>query len=118
MTTKVQIGQTVMVTDGMGRAKAPGQLGTVVKVGRMWIDVHREGQNWGWRFRLDTQTNGSNFGYPPRFYTLEQWAEKERQDAAAVYLREQGVSVEHGSPWHSRKVELATLVGWTATADG
>jgi hypothetical protein len=108
---KVEIGETVMVLSGYGRKDA--ERGTVVKVARVWIDVHREGQRWGWRFRLDTQTDGSNFGSPPRFYTLTQWAERERENSAAAYLRAQGVSVDHASPWRSRVVELATLIGWT-----
>jgi hypothetical protein len=109
----VQIGQPVKVTDGLGRAKAVVHDGTVVKVGRVWIDVHREGQQFGWRFRKDTQTNGSSIGSPPRFYTLGQWATKQRQDSAEAYLREQGIDVRYGSPWRERMTELAKLIGWT-----
>lgn len=110
---KVEIGQTVMVTDGYGRAKTNVIRGEVVKIGRVWIDVHREGKGWGWRFRLDTQTDGGTIGTPPRFYTLGQWAEKERQDNAAAFLLAQGVMVEYASPWRKRMVELARLMGWS-----
>jgi hypothetical protein len=109
----VQIEQQVKVTDGHGRAKATVYDGTVVKVGRVWIDVHKDGQQWGWRFRKDTQTDGSNFGHRPRFYTLEQWATKQRQDSAEAYLREQGIDVRYDSPWRERMTELAKTIGWT-----
>lgn len=109
---KVEIGQQVIVMDGYGRAKMQNR-GTVTKVGRVWIDVHREGSNWGWRFRLDTQTDGDN-GRRTRFYTLEQWAEKQRRDSAMMWLRDQGITVGDASPWYGEKIKLATLLGWTA----
>jgi hypothetical protein len=112
---QVEVGQTVMVNSGYGRKDVV--RGTVVKVARVWIDVHREGQNWGWRFRKDDQTNGSDFGSVPHFYTLEQWAEHLREVSATDFLRAQGVSVEYSSPWHGRMIELATLLGWVAPED-
>lgn len=108
---KVEVGQPVMVHGGYGRAEPV--RGTVVKVARVWIDVHREGKNWGWRFRLDTQTDGGNFGSPPRFYTLDQWAQHQREESASAFLRQQGIMVDYSSPWLQRKAELATLIGWT-----
>jgi hypothetical protein len=113
MTAKVKVGQTVMVLDGHGRARAEPKRGTVVKVGHVWIDVHREGQRWGWRFRLDTQTDGSNFGHPPQFYTLDQWAQHEREESALAFLRAQDIMIGYASPWRTRMVELATLLGWS-----
>lgn len=111
---KVEIGQTVIVWDGHGRAKADPIRGTVVKIGRVWIDVHREGVSWGWRFRLDTQTDGSRIGSPARFYTLDQWAAHQLEDAAVTWLREQGITIEwHSKVWARRHVELAKLIGWT-----
>lgn len=110
---KVEVGQTVIVTDEYGHAKQNAYRGTVVKVARVWIDVHCEGQQWGWRFRLDTQTDGGDIGYRPRFYTLDQWAEKLQRDAADAFLRGQDVTVGYRSPWRDRKVELAQLMGWT-----
>lgn len=116
MPVKVQVGQQVIVTDGLGRAKMDVLNGTVAKVARVWIDVHREGRNQGWRFRLDTQTDGSTIGSPPRFYTLTQWATKLRKDSAAAYLREQGITIKYCSPWRDRQTELAKLMGWSPDA--
>lgn len=111
MAVTVEVGQPVMVSQGYG---AKGVVrGTVVKVARVWIDVHREGQGWGWRFRLDSQTDGSGTGSAPHFYTLDQWAQLQREISAGQYLRAQGISVEFGSAWRGRMIELAGLVGWT-----
>jgi hypothetical protein len=112
---KVEVGQTVMVLGGYGSREAV--RGTVVKIGRVWIDVHREGQGWGWRFRLDTQTDGSDFGSPPRFYTLDQWAQHEREASASAFLRAQGITVEYSSSWRARMVELAQMLGWSPPLD-
>lgn len=107
----MEIGQKVMVSEFGGSRSTPGEI---VKIGRTWIDVHREGRAWGWRFRLDDQTDGSARGLPPRFYTLDQWAKCERERAASAFLREQGITIGYASPWRERVVELATLLGWTA----
>lgn len=109
----VKVGDTVIVTDGYGRTKANVYRGTVVRVARVWIDVHREGYTWGWRFRKDTQAGGSSYDSLPRFWTLEQWEAKRVQDAASAFLRGQDVTVGYRSPWRDRMVELAQLMGWT-----
>lgn len=112
---KVESGQQVIVMDGHGRAKAQVYRGTVAKIGRIWIDVHREGSDWGWRFRLDTQTDGSKFGVSARFYTLEQWAEKQCRDSAMAWLHGQGITVGYTSPWRGEEVKLARTLGWVST---
>jgi hypothetical protein len=106
----INVGDTVIVSGG-GRRAVP-ERGTVVKIGRVWVNVNREGQQWGWRFRLDTQHDGGN-GYGTRFWTLEQWAQAQLNAAAESFLREQDVSIGYRSPWRERAVELATLMGWT-----
>lgn len=102
---KVELGQEVMTTSWQSRDPQPGK---VVKVGRVWIDVDVD--SFTLRYRLDTQTNGSQYGSPPRFYTLDQWAEKQREDEARDYLREQGIEFSYVSPWRRRLVELADLI--------
>jgi len=62
------------------------------------------------RFHLDTQTDGSEYGYPPRFYTRTQWAEKQLGDDAQAYLHEHGIQVRYDSPWRGREVELANIL--------
>lgn len=106
---KVEMNQPVVMADGYRRGP---DRGTVVKVGRVWIEILPEGWPAGRtrRFRLDTQTDGSEIGTPARFYTLDQWAERERRVEADRFLREQGIRIETGSRWHGREVELASLL--------
>lgn len=102
---KVEIGQPVIVTD-RGRSF----LATVITVNRVWITILPDGfrPSSAKLFWLDTQTDGASV--PRRFYTLDQWADKERRDAALRFLREQGITVDHGSPWQGREETLSELI--------
>lgn len=107
---KVEIGQPVIIVGGY---RSEGRGGTVAEVARVWIKIQPDGTTGEWarqRFRLDDQTDGSRVGLPARFYTLDQWAEREREDEAATFLREQGIEVGFGSSWRGRKAELADLI--------
>lgn len=106
----------VMVEGSRGRRELHGK---VVKVGRVWIEIQPEGWADGRtiRFRLDTQTDGSKIGAPPHFYTLGQWAERQQREEAFKLLREQGISVDAGSPWRGREAELADLVRKVVATD-
>lgn len=110
MAVKVEMNEPVVIIDG-GRSKA--RRGDVVKIGRVWIEVQPEGYGPGYtlRFRLDTQTNGSQIGVPARFYTLDQWAEKQRRAEATAFLHEQGISIDNRSLWRGREIELAKRLG-------
>lgn len=115
---KVELGQPVMVATGY---KASAQPGEIVKIGRVWIEIKTEaGKGWhqNGRFRLDDQTDGSKIGVSAHFYTLEQWAEKERRGAALEFLKSQGITLEYGSPWRGREAELAALVRPATVRDG
>lgn len=105
---KVEIGQPVIMTGN----RPGGEPGTVVKIGRVWIEVRPNGipGDWTYRFRLDDQTDGSGYTGRARFYTLDQWAKKLRHDEAATFLREQGIEVGFGSSWRGRKAELADII--------
>ena len=108
MAVTVTVGQPVV----MVRQYARQQRGTVVKVSRIWIEIQPDGTTHEWvrrRFRLDDQTDGSRIGAFDHFYTLDQWAEREREAEAATFLREQGIEVGFGSPWRSRTAALADL---------
>ncbi len=106
----VQIGEQVVVTFGQRGLSA--QRGEVVKVGRVWIEVQPDGSRPGhaYRFRLDTQTDGSQYASSSRFYTLDQWAERERQNDASKFLSDQGIRIDFGSAWRGREVELVNLI--------
>lgn len=103
-TTYVAVGDTVIVTGH----RRPERRVVVTKVGRTWITigegVHEQ------RFRIDDQTDGSKYGSPPRFYTLQQWAEKQERDEVTTYLCEQGIDLRFDSPWRGREAELAALL--------
>lgn len=106
----VRVGDTVMISSGGGRSLLIYEA-EVVKIARMWITVmtagaypHEE------KFRLGDQTSGPSYGYGTRFYTLGQWAAKKRDDEAADFLREQGITIEFRSAWRGRSAELADLI--------
>lgn len=72
---------------------------TVIKVGRVWITVApKERSVRVWRFRLDTQSDGSDCGYPVFFRTAEQQRYHEIATDATAYLHRLGVRIEHYSP--------------------
>jgi hypothetical protein len=105
----VELGQQVIMIEGSGKSQIE-KRGTVTKIGRVWIEVTRDGQTWTQRYRLDDQTDGSNYAARARFRTLDQWAEQKRQIEAERFLREQGIEVGYRSPWRERVVELAELI--------
>lgn len=107
---KVKVGDEVVVSNGRGTKP---YRATVEKVARVWITVRPTGSSHALteRFRLNDQTDGwTGAGGPGRFYTLEQWAEREAEMAAQAFLREQGITLEWGSPWRKRLPELADAV--------
>lgn len=105
---KVAVGDKVIVS----RQQQEPREAEVVKVGRAWVTLavtYRSFQQLQ-RFRLDTQTDGSKIGIPPRFFTLDQWAAAQAASRASRFLRGQGIQVDSRSPWHGREVELADLI--------
>lgn len=109
---KVEMGQQVVIFDHYSSRGAPTR-GEVVKVARVWIEIQPEGQtsiHARRKFRLDTQTDGSEIGFRGRFYTLDQWAGEQRRSKAAEFLCEQGIVIINRSPWRGREVELAELL--------
>jgi hypothetical protein len=114
---KVEMNEIVMMVDGHGRTLRTHR-GKVVKIGRAWITVETEDYpGWTERYRLDDQTNGGGYSYSPRFYTLAQWDERERQAQATKVIRDQGISINFESPWRGREVELAALLTAAKTTD-
>lgn len=107
MLIDVQVGETVIL-HGRNRGAATAREATVVSVARVWITV--DAGTGQLRFRRDTQTDGSDYGYPLRFYTLTQWAEKQQRDEAATFLHEQGIDLRYDSPWRGRESELADVI--------
>jgi hypothetical protein len=104
----IKVGDRVKVITGYGSSRADD--GEVVKVGRVWITIKT--QTWGQkaRFRLDDQTDGSSHSSKARFYTPEQWADREARREALLFLRGQGVEIRLGGEWFGREVELAELI--------
>lgn len=103
----VKAGDKVKIVEGYGRSNV--QDGEVIKVARVWVTI--KVGTWNERkFRLDDQTDGSNYGMTPRFYTLDQWAEREARRSAQLFLREQGIDVRMGGAWFGREVDLAAML--------
>lgn len=105
----IALGQQVVILEGGGRSVTE-RRGKVVKIGRVWIDVQPDSGGSVQRFRMTTQKTASDIGYGTYFYTLDQWAEHKRQEAASEFLRSQGIRVDNYSPWRRREVELADLI--------
>lgn len=107
----VKVGETVKVVEYDGR-RQNGQNAkdaTVIKVARVWITV-KVGTWREIKLRRDNQTDGSGYGYATCFYTSAQWEERARRTEAMAFLREQGITVEHKSPWKDREVDLAAML--------
>jgi len=125
------VGDTVIVLPtGMGERHSNERptRATVVKRGRVWIDVEPEdGERhlayFDRRFRLDTQHNGSqNSTSRGRFVTEAQYAWDLRLRTVKDYLRQAGITVEDRvrgelpgdastpGPWYGRWLELANLL--------
>ena len=85
----------------------------VVKVSTVWIDVEPMDGEYlpDRRFRRDNQAAKARpEHWTPRFYTDEQWVWMERQSRAHEYLREVGVSTEHGSRFYGDPLALANAI--------
>jgi hypothetical protein len=110
----VRVGDTVIVYSGNHSRRMQADRYTVIKVAKVWITVRYEGKEesgaaWDRRFRLDDHTDGAEVA-PSRFYTLTQWAKREREVEADAFLKEQGITLEYASPWRKRRAELADLI--------
>ena len=113
MSITVEVGQPVIMVEGNHSRHMTTRRGTVTKAARVWITVQPDDDAREYaarRYRLDSQTDGSPYSYAPRFYTLEQWAERERRIEAEQFLSEQGVRIERASPWSGHVIELAELI--------
>lgn len=114
----VKVGDTLYVIKS-DRRRGPKPIETVVtKVGRVWIEMNQPGRTSSqypdYRMRLDTQSDARGYGSPDIFLTPDQLAWQERERAAVVYLREQGLYRweldSRGGPWQGRLLELANVL--------
>jgi hypothetical protein len=89
----------------------------VVKAARVWVDLSRSdlsGNQLGhrtWRMRRDTQDEATQYsGSNDSFATLDQHEWDETQHWARGVLEDNGIRIDHSSPWRGRQVELADLI--------
>lgn len=111
---RVAVGDRLLVIPARyGRGQLEPRLAAVTKAGRVWIDLEDVGddcwQSQTWRLRLDTQDTGSGYSNRDRFVTPEQYAWEVRRSSVSIYLCEQGITVESGSPWRRDEDDLLTL---------
>ena len=106
------VGSSVVVIQPSYRRRDKSTLmaGMVTDKARVWITVKTAQPNSVYRLRLDNQTDGSDSNYAYRFRTPEQHAWDEAQKAAQQYLNEQGIRLEHGSPFKDQPVPLARAI--------
>jgi hypothetical protein len=113
-------GQPVMVCRSMNdyrRSKPEDRYipAVVVKASRVWVDIEKPGsETWSvnrWRMRRDTQDEATQYpGNNASFATLEQHAWDLAAIQARQVLRDNGITLDLGSPWRGREIELAALI--------
>lgn len=120
-------GDELIMTSGTP-GRRDGQTDTavrVVTVGRKYVHVIVERFHEDYladpdkygsyvrKFLIEDQKEGersTRIGYSAKVATVEQHAYDVLQHGAAKYLFDQGITVEHRSPWRGREVELATAL--------
>jgi len=115
---ELAVGQDVIVylSSNDSRRKTRDQTrvpARVTKAARVWIELERVGDGYPktWRMRRDVQGEGTQYpGSNAHFATKEQYEWDETAAWAHGILREQGITVEHRSPWKNREIELADLI--------
>lgn len=93
----------------------------VVSKARVWVTVEETGRQRpnSWRFRLDTQDDGSGSNYRTSFRTPEQQLHEDAHAEAHRYLGEQGLRLESDSPWRKttwNTIRLARML-WRVNHD-
>jgi len=85
----------------------------VVKAAPVWITLEESdsAQPGVWRMRRSTQSAGHG-PYDSQFVTIEQYVWDQALTDAQTFLREQGITVRHGSRWHSDagQIRLAAIL--------
>lgn len=111
------VGDPVFVREGGGRHTTTTPA-TIIAVGRVWLTLKANGSGREWRMRKDKQSAGTGIGYESNFATPEQFDYDRRAVAAYQFLRDQGIDVRLGSPWHGSagNIALADLIR-QATSD-
>lgn len=102
------VGDEVILVAGYGfRSK---RRGIVTKVARVWLEITPEGRTIPERYRRDNQTDGSNYSSPPRFLTLDQYAQQQARDAARGWLQGQRIRIDYDSTWDPCDVQEALMI--------
>lgn len=113
------VGQKVLVIEADHyRRKSEPVPATVTKVARVWVtltEITARPHPREWRMRIDVQReNHRDYSQlDARFVTPEQWAYEHRETEARAFLKEERITIEYGSPWRDRAVELADLIRGT-----
>lgn len=88
----------------------------VVKVARYWITLEEATPRPGfpprtWRMDIRTQNDGKG-SYGDSYLTPEEHAARQRDTAAAAYLKQAGIKLLDGSAWRSEggRISLANLL--------
>lgn len=113
---KVAKGDTLVIHSHYGRGDTVQEV-TVVKVGRVWVEV--KGQYGPPRkYRMDDRTDGSGYSQHGMIYTQQEWARKQATDEARQRVHAHGVRLQFDSPWDDRIVELADLLDNATPQEG
>lgn len=123
-------GQKVMVRrsslDQRGRKPEDRYVpAVVVKAARVWVELKRADLpesalgHRHWRMRRDTQDEATQYsGSNASFATLDQHEWDKARNWAHGVLQENGIRLDHSSPWRGREVELADMISHAARVVG
>lgn len=121
----VNVGDTLLVFEARyHRSKIPNPPidATVVKVGRVWIDLEEANEvasfRRTWRLRLDTQDDGTKgSAYHDRFMTADQYAWQQKVSEARQVLDDAKIRLDFGSPWREDEDRLFALAEFVRAYD-
>ena len=118
-TDPVKVGDHLIVEDPAPRRNVPrGTYEVVVtKAARVWLEmaeVEPGKYPRAWRMRRDTQDSGDRVYSQSnsRFYTLEQFAERQQDRVCAAVLRDHWVEISHKSRHYGDKQFQRELASW------
>lgn len=107
--------QVVILPTTYGHDRPEPTPAKVVKIGRVWVSFERieKGRHPNdWTLRADTQNEGTGFNYQARFFTLDQWKQREAKRDADEFLDKHGIRVEPHSTWYpaEARIKLAAII--------
>lgn len=110
---KVAVGDKLIVLVPKHRGEAGPYQVEVIKAAPVWLTLQQvDNASRTWRMRRDTQDEGGDTNYNPRFVTAEQYAWEQHQTEVHNALQNAGIRMREDSPWkgEERRTALAEFI--------